>query len=140
MKFLSLVLLLSSFSTFAAVVTSSDREGNCTLYQAVRENENGEITMQPGQRLLSKSHVYGLSFSDLEIDFERREARVQTMMNIVLGLNRTLVAEKSVIKEDNPEFTFLVNQINRKVSLFEKICIGAHNEVVYAKYFESEQQ
>lgn len=140
MKFLALVLVILSFPTFAAVVTSNDREGSCTLYQSVRENEQGEVVLQPGQHLLSNSRTYGLSFLDLEIDFERREARVQTMMNIILGLNRTLVAEKSVIKEGNPEFTFLVNQINRKVSLFEKICIGAHNEIVYAKYFESEEQ
>ncbi len=135
----SLITLTLTFSSYAAVVTSTDNEKQCTIYQAVRENENGQVVIQDGQRLLSKKHVYGLSFSELEIDFDRREVRVQTMMNVVLGLNLMLVPRKSIIREDNPEFTFLVNQINRKLALFEKICVNADNEVVYAKYFPTEE-
>jgi hypothetical protein len=141
MKFLALSLtaLLLTSASFAAVVTSSDNENHCTLYQAVSENENGQIVMQEGQRLLSSKRVYGLSFVDLEIDFDRREARVQTMMNVVLGFNRMLVPQKSVIREDNPQFTFLLNQINRKLALFEKICVSADNEIVYANFYPTEE-
>jgi hypothetical protein len=142
MKFLAFALLALTLApaAFSAVVTSPDQENGCTLYQAVQEDDNGHIVLRDDQRLLSSKRVYGLSFDTLEIDFDRREARVQTMMNIVLGLNRTLIAEKSIIREDNPEFTFLVNQINRKLALFEKICVNAKNEVVYAKYFPAPEE
>lgn len=141
MKFIALALLLSTVSSLAsaAVATSTDHENQCTLYQAVAENDNGDIVLQPGQRLFSSKRVYGLSFLDLEIDFDRREARVQTMMNVVMGLNRNLLPQKSVIRADHPEFNFLVNQINRRLVLFEKICVGSENEIVYAKYYPTEE-
>lgn len=140
MKFLALAFIALTFHSFAfgAVATSTDVENNCTLYQAIAENDQGQVVLQPNQRLFSSKRVYGLSFLDLEVDFDRREVKVQTVMNIVLGLNRNLVSVKSVIRESNPDFRFLVNQINRKVNLFEKICVSADNEIVYAKYFPTD--
>ena len=141
MKFIALALIALSVSSLAsaAVATRRDQENNCTLYQAVSEDDNGHVVLEEGQRLFSSRRVYGLSFLDLEIDFERREARVQTMMNVVMGLNRMLVPQKSVIRADHPEFTFLVNQVNRRVALFEKICISDENEITYARFYPAEE-
>lgn len=140
MKFVALALLCLSLNAFSAVVSSSDAGRSCTLYQAVTNAENGTVILQPGQTLLTSRNVYGLSFSDMEVDFDRREVRVQPMMNIILGFNRTLTPVKAIIREDHPEFSFLVNQLNRKIALFEKICINSSHEVVYAEFFKSPEE
>lgn len=136
--FILSALLLSSHS-FGAMVTAHDSERGCTLYQAVKENEDGQVVLEAGQRLLSSKRVYGLSFLDLEIDFDKHEARVQTMMNVILGLNRMLIPQKTIIRADHPEFTQLINQVNRRIALFEKICVTSENELVYASFFPAEE-
>lgn len=142
MKYALLALFCLCFQSiaFGAVASSSDRENNCTLYQSIAADANGNVVLADDQTLVSSKNVYGLSFIDMEVDFDRHEVRVQTMMNVVLGLNKPLVAGKSSIKEGNPDFAFLINQLNRKVSLFEKICISSSNEVVYAKMFETTEE
>lgn len=131
-------LLLASVSQ-AAVVKSFDHENHCTLYQAVAEQENGDVILTTGQTIFSKKRVYGLSFVEMEIDFDKREVSVVPTMNVVLGVNRPLFESKVVIREENPEFTFLINQLNRRLFLFEKMCINSSSEVVYAKYFPQEE-
>ncbi len=140
MKYALLALTLLSFNAFSAVVKSNDAERGCTLFQSVTAEENGNVILQPGQVLVSSKNTYGLSFTDMEIDFDRREVRVQPMINIVLGFNRMLTPAKAIIRQDNPEFSFLINQLNRKISLFEKICINSSNEIEYAKFFPAPEQ
>ncbi len=125
---------------FGAVARSSDRNNQCTLYQSIVADENGEVILRPDQTLVSSKRVYGLSFIDMEVDFVRQEVRVQPMMNVVLGFNKVLVPAKASIKRGNKEFSFLINQLNRKISLFEMICISASNEIVYAKFFETPEE
>jgi hypothetical protein len=133
----TIALLIAFFtaSAFSAVVKSTDAQNGCDLYQAVQEDSNGRIVLAPGQALVSSKRVYGLSFLDMEVDFDRQEVLVQTTMNVVMGLNRELMQGKSSIKKDNADFNFLINQLNRKLSLFEKICITSKNEIMYAKFF-----
>jgi hypothetical protein len=119
----------------AAVVKSHDLDRSCTLYQAITPDQDGHVVLSAGQKLVSSKNVYGLSFIDMEVNFDRKEVLIQPMMNIVLGFNKELIAHKAVIKEGNADFGFLINQLNRKLLLFEKICIGAGNEVIYAHYF-----
>ncbi len=140
MKFIALVLTCLTLNAFGAVVSSTDAEKHCTLFQSVANEENGNVILREGQSLVTKRNTYGLSFVDMEIDFDRREVRVQPMMNIVLGLNRMLVPAKAVIRQDNPDFTVLINQLNRKIALFEKVCINSANEIEYANFFETPEQ
>ncbi len=131
--FLATIFLTATAT--AAVVKSSDLDRSCTLYQVLNPDENGNVVLSEGQKLISSRNVYGLSFIDMEVDFEQHQVSIQPMMNIVLGLNKELIPHKAVIKEGNADFKFLINQLNRKLFLFEKICIGHGNEIIYARYF-----
>lgn len=135
MKMLIVCLFLMVSTSFAAVVKSTDAENNCTLFEVIPNDENGGFEMKPGQRLVSARSVYGLSLIEMEINFDDRSVMVWPTMNIVLGLNRPLLLTKAIIREANPNFTFLVNQLNRKINLFEKMCINDANEIMYANFF-----
>jgi hypothetical protein len=78
-----------------------------------------------------------MSFRDMEVNFETREVMVQPIMNIVLGFNRPLTETKLAIAEGNKDFTYLINQLNRNVLLFEKVCITRDGKIEYAKMPET---
>ena len=128
------LLLTLSTPAFAAVVKTYDAEQSCDLYKV----ENVESTKLTGTVVFPKA-VYGPTFENLEVNFENREAKVQVTMNIVMGINRPLMKDKLSISADNVNFTSLINQVNRKVFLLEKICISSDNKIVYAKQFETKE-
>lgn len=134
----SLLLLawvtLFTSSSFASVVKGHDEENMCVLYRVAQADINGQIKLNPNEVIISAKEVYGFSFQEMEIDFDRREVLVQVTMNIVMGINRPLLGSKTTLSSDHQDFNFLVNQLNRKVSLFEKICIN-DGKVIYAKQF-----
>ncbi|MFA6238352.1 MAG: hypothetical protein WC635_13550 [Bacteriovorax sp.] len=136
---ITLVTILASSSAFSAVVKSYDTEKNCDLYTVVQPDEKGKIKLKPTEVITYSKDVYGLSFQEMEINFENREVLVMPIMNVVFGINRPLTATKTSISADNEEFNFLINQLNRKLYVFEKVCIG-DNKIVYAKMFETEAE
>lgn len=128
---LLIVLSIISTSAFSAVYKSYDSKESCSLYRVDNTNQsqdNGEVVYS--------KNVYGLSFENLEVDFANREASVQVIMNVTLGFNRSLVNKKSTISADNINFTKLINHLNRKINLFENICINDDNQIIYANEFE----
>ena len=136
---LFLSLLLAS-SSFAAIVKSADQEKNCTLYQVIAADENGNIPLDENQTVVISRDVYGMTFQNMEIDFDKKIVKVDAVANIILGLNRLLVPNKVILSPKNEEFSFLINQLNRKIFVFEKMCISKQNEVIYAKYFETKEE
>lgn len=50
-----------------------------------------------------------------------------------MGFNRVLTSQKAFIAQQNPNFPFLINELNRKVQLLQKICIAKNNEIIYAE-------
>lgn len=140
MKKLLIALALVSTTSFAAVVKSTDSVNQCSLYQVIPNDENGGYTMSEGQILVSPRSIYGLAFESMEVDFDQRKVMVQPMMNIVLGINKPLLPFKVSIHEQNPNFNFLINQLNRKIYAFEKVCIDNKNEVIYAEFFPTEER
>ena len=133
-SFLMTLALIISSTTFAGqVVTSFDKENNCDLYRVLSRDDNGnQEKPKADEQLFSTRETYGFSFRDMEIDFDKREVSIQPIMNIVLGINRPLTETKVVIAEDNKNITYLINQLNRSVLLFEKVCISKDGHVVYA--------
>lgn len=135
----SLLLLawvtLFTSSAFASVVKGYDEEKTCVLYRIAQADSDGQIKLKPNEVIVSAKEVYGFSFQAMEIDFDSREVLVQVTMNIVMGINRPLLGNKTILSSDHQDFNFLVNQLNRKVSLFEKICIN-DDKIIYAKQFE----
>lgn len=136
---IALSTVLVSTTALSAVVKSYDSERNCDLYSVVQPDEKGKIKLKPTEVITYSKEVYGLSFQDMEINFENREVSITPVMNVVLGLNRSLTASKVSISADNEEFNFLINQLNRKLYVFEKVCIS-ENKVIYAKMFETEAE
>jgi hypothetical protein len=137
MKLSSFLLFAFIFtSAQAAIVKSYDHLNQCTLYQVVPSDEEGRVILQRGQRMHFPKNVYGMSFRELQVDFDSRKVTVTPVMNIVFGFNRPLVKNRANISEGNPNFNFLINQLNRSLSLFEKMCISSSSEVVYANFYE----
>ena len=126
-------------ASFAAIVKSKDDINNCTLFQVIQPDENGNIQTAENQSVVFSNDTYGMSFQDMEINFEKREVLVQPMVNIILGLNKQLIGSKAIISAKNDQFNFLINQLNRKILVFEKICIAKNNEIIYANYFDDQE-
>jgi hypothetical protein len=129
---ITFLILLSQLS-FANVVTSNDKENKCTLYRVTTD----ETPIKDQEQIYSEKEVYGITFQNLEIQFNDKTVTVVPMMNIVMGLNRPLMNSKLLIKSSNPDFSNLINQLNRKLLSLEKLCVNQNAEVVYAKTFES---
>lgn len=125
-----------SNSAFSAVFKSYDTANSCNLYRAGIAEESAA---REGEVIVSNKGVYGFSFSDMEIDFENREVSVQVMTNVTLGINTPLLKSRSTLSADQPDFKELVNQLNRKLLLLEKVCISSSNKIVYANRFEEQK-
>lgn len=133
--FLALITIIST-SGFAAVVKSRDAGESCTLYKVVSPDENGKLKLNSSEIIVTQKDAYGLSFQDMEVNFDTREVLIQPTINIVLGFNIPLIPSKASIPADHPDFNFLINQLNRKLYVFEKVCITNDNKIAYAKMFE----
>ena len=134
-------ILLSTTSAFASVAKSYDAEQGCDLYRAVQSDENGKPgKLNTNETIFINREVYGMAFESMEVNFDNREVLVQPMANIILGFNKPLTAKKTAIAEDNKDFNFLINQLNRKISLFEKVCITRDGKIAYAKMFPDTTQ
>lgn len=121
----------------AAVIKKRDSEQNCTLYKVISPDANGKLKISNDEVIVTQKDAYGLSFIDMEINFDAREVLVQPTINVVMGLNRPLINAKASISADNADFNFLINQLNRKIMVFEQICISDNNIIQYAKMFET---
>lgn len=139
MKKIFVLMLIAAFAqaTQAAIVKKRDSEQNCTLFKVISADANGKLKISEDEVIINQKDAYGLSLTDMEIDFSNREVRVQPQINVILGMNRSLLNSKVVISAENPEFNFLINQLNRKIFLFEQICISDKNEIEYARMFET---
>lgn len=126
-----------STSAFSAVIKSVDADNSCTLYKVVAPDSDGKVTLNPGEVMIEGRDTYGLTFKEMEIDFDKREVLVQPMMNIVLWADRPLIPTKASIPESHPDFNFLINHLNRKIYVFDRICITDDNQIAYAKEPES---
>lgn len=134
MKTFTLLLsLIISPLSFGSVVKSLDEFNSCTIYRVANEQN----PINENEIIVSDRDVYGLTLTNMEIDFSKEEVLVDPTMIVILGINRNLLQTKVVIKKNNPEFNFLINQLNRKLYIFESMCISNSNELVYAIQSES---
>jgi hypothetical protein len=135
-KSISYFIFVFTIGLFAQadVVTSSDAKNNCTVYRIPKESK----PLQADEKLLIERPVYGLSLHNAKIDFEKKLVEVDVLVRIVFGINFNLNSKPVIIKPENKNFEFLVNQLNRSLFLFEKVCISESNELVWASFFESE--
>lgn len=136
---LASLILLSSLSAFSDVVKSEDLENHCTLYELGTRDEAGVTQLKEGQTLVSKNNLYGFSLKDLEVDFESKVVKVNLIQNIVFGFNKSLFPEKVTITPENKDFSFLINNLNRVIHLFDRVCVTSENKLVYAKFFETQE-
>ena len=131
---LTVFLLLVANISFATVTKSFDTDNKCTLYRVPTEAS----PLEDNEVVILDKDAYGLTIVDLDIDFKNQSVSVQPMINVVLGFNRPLINTRATISNKNPNFKFLINQLNRKLYVFEKMCINSKNEIIYAKQFETE--
>jgi len=135
MKIALTLFFALTISAQAKVVSMKDHDNKCTLYRVTTE----ETPALDEEAIITDKDAYGFTFQDMDVSFKNNTVTVQPMINVVLGFNRALTNDKAIIKASNPEFKFLVNQLNRKIYALEKVCINSKNEIIYAKQFESTQ-
>lgn len=131
---LMLLSLVLASTARAAVVVSFDQNKKCDNYRVTTE----EKPKLNNEMIVIEKEVYGLSTQNQEIDFERRRVHVDIMALVVLGFNKRLTSEKIFISDSHDDFQIFINQLNRKVFLFEEICLSRKGEVIKFKSFEPE--
>lgn len=134
MKYLALALLFASSTSFASVIKNYDHKNSCNLYRVLRGDEKANYKPATGDEVVVTKDVYGLATRDLEINFNNRNASAIVMINIALGMNRQLVSFSPKIESDHKDFAKYINQLNRKATLIQKICINRDNTIVYFDY------
>ncbi|MBC7429020.1 MAG: hypothetical protein H7336_10435 [Bacteriovorax sp.] len=127
-------LLTLSSTAFSSVVKSYDSAKSCNLYRVVSETSKAK---QNNETVIFDKAVYGLALEDLDVDFDNHQAKAQVIMNIIMGFNRPVVEGQLAIEEGNPQFKMLINQVNRKLSMLERVCISADKRIVYGKVMET---
>jgi hypothetical protein len=136
MKLAALFLILSvSLSSFGAIVVSTDLNNQCVIY---RVTDAGEKNLA-AEDVIEDRELYGLTIKDIKFDFEKKSATVEITKRIVLAFDRPLFEKPVVIKAENPNFTFLVNQLNRDLSTFDKVCVNNLHELVWATFTTSRE-
>lgn len=130
--FLVMGLFIISSSAFSAVYKSYDSKQSCNLLRVDNESKALE-----NEEVVTLKNIYGFSFENMEVNFDKREARVQVIMNVTLGFNQALFKKKSSIASDNSNFTNLINHLNRKINIFEEICVTESNQIIYANEFKT---
>ena len=136
--FLFVVLLLAAVSVFAEVTMKYDQKNDCELYRAVsKRNVGGEWEFVPelesGETVHKRVSLFGMSVSDLEIDFEKRLAKGFLEMRIPLHRNKNLVSSKVKISSKNKGFTDFINRTNTEINMIYEVCLDRNHNVVYFK-------
>lgn len=112
----------------AQIVKSLDTAKSCTLYRLVTQDK----PMLASEQMAYDYSVYGMSIRNLEVDFNKKIVTVDAFANLVLAIDRPFIPGRIQILPSNPDFKFLINQLNRKFILFDALCISAKSELVYA--------
>ena len=126
--FIFLLVLSASFTSFGAVVTSHDTKHSCVVYRATSE----ETPKLAEEGVVEPRNVYGFTMKDIQIDFDTKIVSVEITKRVVFAFDRPLLEERVYIKASNPNFKYLVNQLNRDLFTFEKVCVSSQNELIWA--------
>jgi hypothetical protein len=84
------------------------------------------------EELIDGRESYGLTFKDLVIDFDKKEATLTVMNRIVLGLDRPLIDRPVTIRASSPDFQNLINHLNFTIRTIYQVCITDQFELLYA--------
>ena len=127
---LSIILLILStaFSSFGAVAVSADAKNGCLVYR-VTSPEKPRLAKEA---VVEQKELYGLTIKDMLIDFNAKTVSFEVTKRIVLAFDRPLLEGRVFVRAENPNFNFLVNQLNRDLFTFDKVCITPQNELIWA--------
>ena len=84
--------------------------------------------------------LYGLTIKDMQIDFNSKAVSFEVTKRIVFALDYPLLPDRVFVRATNPNFKFIVNQLNRDLFTFDKVCITSENEMIYATMSEPAQK
>lgn len=130
-----IITLVSARFAHADIVREADTAQRCYLYQGAVRDEKGQIKISEGQTVFSNNDIYGFSLENMTVDFKSQLVYVDVVQNIIWGFDKPLLPARIAINPKNEQFNFLINQLNRSIMLFEKVCITGNNELIYAKFF-----
>jgi hypothetical protein len=123
------------------IVTSFDKENECQVYEVVNGDidDNGNLIlgreMRKGEKIHLNKIVYGYSFFDMDVDFQKKEVSVSIEVHkpflntVLLGTDKN--PQRVRILPGNKSFVNLINHVNVDILTMKKLCISESNIVVY---------
>lgn len=125
---LAATLSFISAPALADLVKQVDDKNGCTIYRSTSEEKPATLD----ETVVSDVTLYGFVLRNMDIDFNRKQVTVDIVMSVVLGRNKNLTTGRAFIRSDNPQFHFLLNQLNRNILNLDRVCVTEKNELVYA--------
>jgi len=128
--------LMFSASSHATLVASYDVANKCNIYRVKAE----DMPFIGPEVVVVNRNVYGLSLENMDVDFDNRRVTVDAIVSIPFWFDRSVVSGRVWISPENPQFKFLLNQLNRKIVQFERMCITTKNELIYARHLNEQAE
>ncbi|MBK25480.1 MAG: hypothetical protein CME70_15905 [Halobacteriovorax sp.] len=128
-----MTILISAFFIFtsianAAIIKKFDEAGECTRFSLRHAPNGGKVKLEAGEKLHMKGTIYGFTFRDPKVDFEDRSISVRAEV-LKFGFNKDL-KKKVVLRSDKVDLDKALNQVNRKISTIDEVCINSEGELV----------
>lgn len=141
-KSIAFLALIASLNAHSMITRQYDRASDCELYSVVNKerNSNGDYVLErqlkASETVVDDRTHYGLETKNLSIDFDQRKASFEIISQVAFGFNKNLLESDGAqvsISADNAQFGQAINQVNRKLFSFSKVCLDQNNEVIYLK-------
>lgn len=128
---LFLTALFGQSVAYSMIAKYDDLAADCTRYSVIKKvrDDNGDLNLErdliDGEKIINTRIHYGLSTSNLQIDFDRRAALLEIITNVTLGVNQNLLGRDVMVEveEGHPQFEEILNSLNRRVLLFDQVCV-----------------
>jgi len=128
MTILMTALFIFASYANAAIVKKFDESSECTRFSLRHAPNGGKIKLEAGEKLHMKGTIYGFTLRDPKVDFEDRSVSVRAEI-LKFGLNRDL-KKNLILRSDKVDLDKALNQVNRKVSTIDEVCISSDGELV----------
>lgn len=139
-KSIVLLAFIASVNANALITRQYDQSRDCELYSVLAKVRNGngdyvlEREVRANETVVDDRGHYGLESTNLSIDFDQRKASFEIISQVVFGFNQNLLETEGTqvsISAENPQFDQAINQVNRKLFSFSKVCLSQNNQVIY---------
>lgn len=126
-------LFFVSTSINARVIKSKDEGMNCTKFEVMNKNKQSDGSfdfdreLNPNESVVSKKQTYHFSVMDREVNFDKRQVKVDINQHIIIGVNRSLLNRTFIIDESTEDMNNVLNET------FKEFCVADTGHIIYVK-------